>query len=64
VPGLMRKHFILNDETHTFGGVYLWKDETSARAWFTPERLAAAQSRYGAEPAMQWYDTPILLPHR
>lgn len=64
VPGLMRKHFILNDEAHTFGGVYLWKDEASARAWFTPERRATTQSRYGADPAMQWYDTPILLPHR
>ncbi len=64
VPGLMRKHFILSDEAHTFGGVYLWKDEASARAWFTPERLAKTQSRYGADPAMQWYDTPILLPHR
>lgn len=64
VPGLLRKHFIVSDEAGTFGGVYLWKDEASARVWFTPEWQAKMRGRYGSDAAMQWYDTPILLPHR
>lgn len=64
LPGLLRKHFIVSDEAGTFGGVYLWQDEASARAWFTPEWRAKMRSRYGSDATMQWYDTPILLPHR
>ena len=30
VPGLLRKHFIIT--ASTFGGVYVWKDEASAKA--------------------------------
>jgi hypothetical protein len=34
VQGLLRKHFTIASNG-TFGGVYLWKDEASARAWFS-----------------------------
>jgi Putative mono-oxygenase ydhR len=64
VPGLLRKHFIVSDEAGTFGGVYLWQDEASARAFITPEWQATMRSRYGSDAAVQWYDTPILLPIR
>jgi heme-degrading monooxygenase HmoA len=61
VPGLLRKQFTLSDRG-TFGGVYLWKDEASARAWFDEAWRARTRRTYGQEARIEWFDTPILLP--
>lgn len=64
VPGLLRKHFVLDAASGTLGGVYLWKDEASARAWFSETWAAQARQLYGTAPRLTWFDTPILLPGR
>jgi hypothetical protein len=61
VPGLLRKQFTLSDRG-TFGGVYLWKDEASARAWFDAAWQARVRQTYGRDAKIEWFDTPILLP--
>ena len=61
VPGLLRKHFIVSDGG-TFGGLYLWADEGSAKAWFTPAWHDRVRASYGAPARIEWFDTPILLP--
>lgn len=63
VPGLLRKHFIVTDRK-TFGGVYLWRDDASAKAWFTPAWHQRVKATYGQEARIEWFDTPILLPTR
>jgi hypothetical protein len=59
IPGLMRKYFIVNDDG--FGGMYLWKSRAAAEAWFTPEFVAKSKARYGTEPQIIYFDTPIQL---
>jgi len=61
VPGLLRKQFTLSDRG-TFGGVYLWQDEASARAWFDVVWQARVRRTYGQDAKIEWFDTPILLP--
>lgn len=63
VPGLLRKYFIITDDGG-FGGIYLWQDEASARAWFSPDWQARTSTRYGAPAALEWFDVPLLLPSR
>lgn len=63
VPGLLRKHFIISG-AGTFGGVYLWKDEASATAWFNAQWQERVRKTYGSDARIEWYDTPILLPTR
>jgi hypothetical protein len=63
VPGLLRKHFIVSS-TGTFGGVYLWRDDASARAWFDDAWHARVIRTYGQDAKIEWFDTPILLPTR
>lgn len=63
VPGLLRKHFIVSD-AGTFGGVYLWADEASARAWFNAAWHQRVSQTYGRDARIEWFDTPILLPTR
>jgi heme-degrading monooxygenase HmoA len=61
VPGLLRKHFVIEADGR-FGGVYLWRDEAAARAWFSDSWRQRALKAYGAQPTLTWFDTPILLP--
>jgi heme-degrading monooxygenase HmoA len=65
VPGLLRKHFILSQgdsTTGTFGGVYLWRDEASAKAWFNTAWHQRVTQAYGQVAKIEWFDAPILLP--
>ncbi|NBS97495.1 MAG: hypothetical protein EBT08_15340, partial [Betaproteobacteria bacterium] len=60
VPGLLRKYFITTPDGK-FGGVYLWKDEASAKAWFTDAWNDRIRREYGQAATVEWFDTPILL---
>jgi heme-degrading monooxygenase HmoA len=64
LPGLLRKHFIVSGEgaERRFGGVYLWRDEASAQAWFSAAWQERVRSTYGAPASVEWFDTPVLLP--
>jgi heme-degrading monooxygenase HmoA len=64
IAGLLRKHFIIGDNGASFGGLYLWKDEASAQAWFNDAWRERVRKSYGQDAAMNWFDTPILLPTR
>ena len=61
LPGLLRKYFILTADGK-FGGIYLWKDEASAKAWFTPAWQERVLKEHGQPASVEWFDTPILLP--
>ena len=60
VPGLLRKYFITTPQGK-FGGIYLWKDETSAKAWFTEAWSDRVKREYAQAATVEWFDTPILL---
>ncbi len=61
VPGLLRKHFTVSAEGG-FGGLYLWKDEASANAWFNTAWQERVLKTYGTSAKIEWFDTPILMP--
>ena len=60
-PGLIRKHYLYNAEEGTAAGVYLWESRAAAEALYTPEWRRMITARYGSEPVIAWFDTPILL---
>jgi heme-degrading monooxygenase HmoA len=64
VHGLLRKSFITSGDSvqRQFGGVYLWRDEASAQAFFNSTWHERVRSSYGAAASIEWFDTPILLP--
>jgi len=64
IAGLLRKHFIVGNNGASFGGLYLWKDEASAKAWFNEAWHENVRKRYGQAATIDWFDTPILLPTR
>ena len=64
ISGLMRKNFLIGDNGASFGGLYLWRDEASAKAWFNDAWRERVRKTYGQDAAIDWFDTPILLPTR
>jgi heme-degrading monooxygenase HmoA len=60
LPGLLRRYFVATDHGR-YGHISLWRDKASARSVSDGGKPGAAQSP-GAEPVVEWFDTPILLP--
>ncbi len=60
-PGLLRKQFTVGDDGSA-GGVYLWRDEAAARAWFSEAWHARVRQAGGSDAQITWFDTPILQP--
>ena len=57
--GLLRKYY-LNGEAGG-GGVYLWKTEADARAWYTPEWEKRMEAAFGARPIVTYYDSHVVV---
>ena len=58
--GLVRKYY-LYDEAGTGGGVYLWESRDAAERVYTAEWRQMISKRYGAEPEVSYYDTPVIV---
>lgn len=61
VAGLVRKYYLLTEDGGTGGGVYLWKCKADAEKLFTPEWKQFIKDRYGAEPVITYYESPVLV---
>jgi hypothetical protein len=57
--GLVRKYY-LNGQAGG-GGVYVWKSEAEARAWYTPEWEQRMEAAFGAKPIVTYYDNHVVV---
>jgi len=58
LEGLIRKHYLLGCEDDKAGGVYVFASRDDAEAWFTKDRIAWAEERFG-KITFQRFDVPI-----
>jgi hypothetical protein len=61
VEGLIRKYYLLSEDGATGGGVYLWRSKAHAEKLFTPEWRQFIKDRYGAEPQISFFESPVLV---
>jgi len=61
VPGLLRKYFLLSEDGASAGGVYLWESREQAEKMYTKEWLAHLRERFGSEPNVTWFDSPVVV---
>lgn len=61
VPGLIRKHYLLTEDGSVGGGVYLWEDKASAEALYDDAWRTRLIERYGAEPTVTYYLSPVTV---
>ena len=63
VQGLIRKYYLYG-EGPTGGGVYLWEDRAAADRLYTPEWRKNLADRFGVEPNIQFFDTPVVVDNK
>jgi hypothetical protein len=61
VAGLVRKCYLLADDGSTAGGVYLWKSRADAEAMYTPAWRAFVREKYGCDPTVVYFETPVVV---
>jgi hypothetical protein len=60
VPGLIRKYYLYGDD-QTGGGVYLWANRAAAERFYSDAWKNMIAQRYGAQPDIRFYETPIIV---
>jgi hypothetical protein len=61
MKGLVRKYYLWDAERHIGGGVYLWESRAAADAVYTAEWKASIAARYGAAPAITFFESPVIV---
>ena len=61
LPGLLRKHYCLNEAGDCVRGIYLWKSKADAEACYTAEWKAAVAAKYGAAPEILYASVPVTV---
>ena len=61
VPGQLRKQYLLSEDGRTAGGVYLWKSRKEAELLFTADWKKFIVEKYGSEPSISWFVTPVVV---
>ena len=61
MTGLIRKYYLFDPETGTGGGCYLVEDRAAAEAVFNDAWRALIKEKYGAEPDIQYFETPVVV---
>lgn len=57
--GLIRKYYI-NGEAGS-GGVYLWRSEAAARAWYTSDWAQRMEAAHGVTPVVTYYESLVVV---
>lgn len=60
-PGLVRKYYLLSEDGATAGGAYLWKSRHDAEHMYTPQWREHIARTYGADPQVQYFETPVVV---
>ena len=61
VAGLVRKHYVLSSDGATAGGIYFWNSKQEAEAMYTEAWRAYVRGKYGTEPTVTYFDTPVVV---
>ena len=61
VAGLVRKVYVLSEDGGTAGGIYLWKRREDAEAMYTDEWRAFVRGKYGTEPSVTYFESPVVV---
>lgn len=60
-PGLIRKYYLLAEDGATAGGAYLWESKSKAVAFYDAAWRASIRERFGADPEISYFDSPVIV---
>lgn len=61
VSGLIRKYYLISEDGATAGGVYLWQSRADAEKLHTDEWRRFIMEKYGCEPSVVYFGTPVVV---
>ena len=61
IPGLVRKYYLCDADARVGGGVYLWENRESADALDEGGWRETIRERFGSDPEISWFDTPVIV---
>jgi len=61
LPGLLRKYYIYDKDTHIGGGCYLWESRAAAESFYNAEWRKFINDRYGSAPKLSYFETPVIV---
>lgn len=61
MTGLIRKNYLFDPETGIGGGCYLFETRAAAEAVFNDAWRALIKDKYGAEPGIHYFETPVVV---
>ena len=61
IPGLLQKIYMLSEDGGEVGGVYLWRTRQEAEAMYTDAWRTFVKEKYGAEPSVTYFDSPVVV---
>jgi hypothetical protein len=61
MAGLARKYYLFDPDTGKGGGCYLFESRADAEAIFNDAWRALIKDKYGAEPDIQYFETPVVV---
>jgi heme-degrading monooxygenase HmoA len=61
IPGLEFKLFTFEKESGDFGGIYTWRDRTSAEEWFNAEWFERVKRERGSDAYVRFLDAPLSI---
>ena len=64
LPGLIRKYYVLSEGGTIAGGIYLWESRAAAERVYNGEWRERVAALYRAEPAIAWFDSPVIVDNR
>jgi hypothetical protein len=60
LDGLVRKYYLFG-EGASAGGAYLWESREQAEKVYTAEWKAMMKERYGMEPTVEFFESPVIV---
>jgi hypothetical protein len=61
MTALMRKYYLFDPEAGIGGGCYLFETRAAAEEVFDNAWRALIKEKYGAEPNIQFFETPVVV---
>ena len=61
VRGLVRKYYLFSEEARTGGGVYVFESREDAERLHDDAWRASIRERYGAEPSIEMFESPVIV---
>jgi hypothetical protein len=59
--GLIRKYYLLSEDGHSVGGVYLWQSREQAEQVYTDAWREYVKNTFGDYPSLVYFETPLVV---